>query len=133
MPKVFLVTAVLLVSMAACGESTTPVGPLRTNPAPSPTPPPLANAASVSIVPGAQVLTTTAFSPNPITVGTGTTVTWTNNDSNVAHTSTADGGSWDSGALAPGTSFSHTFNTVGTFSYHCRIHPNMVGTVSVIE
>jgi plastocyanin len=128
-----IATAALLVSMAACGESSTPVAPTRTNPAPSPTPPPLANTASVSIVPGAQVLTTTAFNPNPITIGTGTTVTWTNNDSNVAHTSTADGGAWDSGALAPGAAFSHTFNTVGTFTYHCRIHPNMVGTVSVIQ
>src|SRR5215213_1096006 len=35
---------------------------------------------SVSIVPGASSLTTDAFSPNPIQVSVGTTVTWTNND-----------------------------------------------------
>jgi plastocyanin len=38
-------------------------------------------ATSVSIVPGASALTTDAFSPNPIQVSIGTTVTWTNNDS----------------------------------------------------
>src|SRR5215213_7334158 len=37
-------------------------------------------ATSVSIVPSASTLTTDAFSPNPIQVSVGTTVTWTNND-----------------------------------------------------
>jgi plastocyanin len=37
-------------------------------------------ATSVSIVPGSSTLTTDAFSPNPIQVAVGTTVTWTNND-----------------------------------------------------
>src|SRR5215212_8169512 len=35
---------------------------------------------SVSMVPGASTLTTDAFSPNPIQVSVGSTVTWTNND-----------------------------------------------------
>src|SRR5918999_1129044 len=35
---------------------------------------------SVSIVPGSASLTTDAFSPNPIQVSVGTTITWTNDD-----------------------------------------------------
>jgi plastocyanin len=63
-------------------------------------------------------------------VAVGTTVTWTNNDT-TAHTSTADNGQWSSGSLAPGQSFSTMMSTSGTFTYHCTIHPGMVGTVTV--
>jgi plastocyanin len=57
-------------------------------------------------------------------------VTWTNND-NTTHTSVSDGNVWNSGAIAPQASFSRTFPTAGSFPYHCSIHPNMVGTVTV--
>jgi plastocyanin len=93
-------------------------------------PSPTTTGSSVSIVAGSRTLTTTAYNPNPITMSVGGTVTWMNNDS-ITHTSTSDGGSWDSGTMAPGASFSHTFQTAGTFQYHCAIHPNMVGTVTV--
>ncbi len=88
------------------------------------------NGTPVSIVSGASTLSTTSYSPNPITVAVGGTVTWTNND-NTAHTSTDDGGSWNSGTIAPGGSFSRTFPSAGTFPYHCTLHPNMIGTVRV--
>jgi len=84
----------------------------------------------VSIVSGASTKTTTAYSPSPITISVGGTVTWTNND-NTTHTSTADGGLWTSGSIGPGGSFSYKFPTAGTFQYHCSIHPGMVGTVTV--
>lgn len=57
-------------------------------------------------------------------------MTWTNTDS-VSHTSTANGGAWDSGTIAPGGSFSVALSKTGTFQYHCTIHPGMIGTVSV--
>src|ERR671919_2898170 len=41
----------------------------------------------VSIVPGSSSLTTDAFQPNPIQVGVGETVTWTNDDAQ-PHTAT---------------------------------------------
>ncbi len=85
---------------------------------------------TVSIVVGASTLTTTAFSPNPINVSPGTTITWRNDDT-VTHTSTSTTGVWDSGSLAPNASFSRTFPSAGTFPYLCTIHPNMVGTVNV--
>jgi plastocyanin len=58
------------------------------------------------------------------------TVNWVNSDS-IAHTSTANDGSWASATLSPGQTFSRTFTAAGTFPYHCAIHPNMVGTVIV--
>jgi plastocyanin len=72
-----------------------------------------------------------AFAPQTVTVAVGDTVTWTNGD-NVTHTATADGGSFDTGSIAGGTrSAGVTFNTAGTFAYHCRIHASMHGTVAV--
>jgi len=84
----------------------------------------------VSIVPGAATRTATAYSPNPLSVSLGTTVTWVNDD-NVAHTSTADSGAWDSGTLQTGGRFSVTFQSAGTVTYFCSIHPGMVGSVIV--
>jgi hypothetical protein len=53
------------------------------------------------------------------------------NGDNTGHTSTADGGRWSSGTIRPGGSFSTRFPTAGTFTFHCAIHPNMVGIVIV--
>jgi plastocyanin len=71
-----------------------------------------------------------AFHPATVTVNVGDTVTWTNNDG-VSHTATADGGSFDTGTIGNGSSASETFNTAGTFAYHCTIHPTMQGSVVV--
>jgi plastocyanin len=68
--------------------------------------------------------------PDALTVDAGTTVTWTNTDS-VPHTSTSDAKGWDSGIVGPGQQFSVALQTPGTFSYHCLLHPGMVGTVVV--
>jgi len=82
------------------------------------------------MVNGAFNLTTTAFSPNPLSVAAGTTVTWINNDV-TTHDSRADNGSFNTGLISPGASASVTFSTAGSFVYHCTIHPGMVGTVTV--
>lgn len=71
-----------------------------------------------------------AFSPADLSVKVGDSVTWTNNDS-TAHTATADDGSFDCGVIAGGQSFTFTFTTAGTFTYHCRIHPSMVAKLTV--
>lgn len=75
-----------------------------------------------------------AFSPANITVKKGATVTWTNKDS-TTHTATENDGQTgpDSGDLATGKSYSFTYNTAGTFKYHCSIHPDMTGTVTVTD
>lgn len=72
-----------------------------------------------------------SFNPGGSTVAVGDTVTWTNNQAGVSHTVSADAGAFDSGTVASGATFSFTFTTPGTFAYHCNIHPNMHGTVTV--
>ena len=90
---------------------------------------------SVSIVPGSSTLTTDAFSPNPIQVSVGTTVTWTNDDAQ-PHTvnsgeSPTPSGLFDSPIMPPAGTFEYTFTEAGEVPYFCILHPNMVGTVSV--
>jgi plastocyanin len=71
------------------------------------------------------------FSPKPIQVTVGSTVSWTNATAAV-HTATSDTGAWDTGNIAPGaTSSAVSFPTAGTFAYHCAIHPRMTGSVVV--
>jgi len=72
-----------------------------------------------------------AFSPSELTIKKGETVTWTNKDP-TSHTITSDSGDeLDSGPLSSGGTYSHTFNNVGTFDYHCSIHSTMKGKVIV--
>lgn len=71
-----------------------------------------------------------AFTQSSVTITKGSSVTWTNNDA-VVHTATADNGLFDSGNLSQGESYKFTFNTPGTYTYHCTPHPNMIGTVIV--
>ncbi len=74
-----------------------------------------------------------AFSPADITIKKGTTVTWTNNDS-VPHQPVADSGTGPaSQPLSNGQSYSFKYDSAGTFAYHCAIHPDMHGTVTVTE
>ncbi|HVH69231.1 MAG TPA: plastocyanin/azurin family copper-binding protein [Gemmatimonadales bacterium] len=92
-----------------------------------------------------------SFSPAVLSVKVGTTVTWANNGPS-AHTTTSDGGAWDSATLsAPsgggaygggsaGGTYSFTFTTAGTYPYHCAIHPPSIpmyagfrGTITVTQ
>jgi plastocyanin len=71
------------------------------------------------------------FSPNPIRITAGSTVTWTNTTA-PTHTSTSNTGAWNTGNIAPSaTSAAVSFPTAGTFTYHCAIHPSMTGSVVV--
>jgi plastocyanin len=72
------------------------------------------------------------FVPVTVHVKAGESVAWVNCEpTNIPHTSTSDGAGWESGSLAPSEAFVRTFPTVGTFPYHCLIHPNMKATVVV--
>jgi plastocyanin len=75
-------------------------------------------------------ITNFAFMPESTTVKKDATVTWTNEDS-AAHTVVSS--VFDSPSLGKGQTFSHTFDTAGTYSYHCSIHPSMQGTVIVVD
>jgi len=71
-----------------------------------------------------------AYQPSTTVINVGETVTW-HNMSLMQHTVTAIDGSFNSGVLNGGTSFSVTFTKPGTFLYKCLIHPTMKGTVIV--
>ena len=86
---------------------------------------------TVTIPIGASGLTTTAYAPNTVTIKVGDSVNWVNDD-NIPHTSTSNNGTaFSSGIINPGSSFRATFNTAGSFPYHCTLHPGMIGTVTV--
>jgi plastocyanin len=70
-----------------------------------------------------------AFNPATLTIKRGAIVTWTNDDS-ATHTVVITGVT-NSGNIKSGQSFNYTFNNVGTFDYHCSIHPLMTGKVIV--
>lgn len=83
---------------------------------------------------GSVTIQNFAFSPASLTVKKGTTVTWTNKDSAGHTVQETDGQSGPmSGTLSNGQSYNFTFNTAGTFHYHCTIHPSMTGTVTVTD
>jgi len=112
-------TIVALVAIVGCSSS----APTATTPAPTPAP---ASGGSS----GAQAVTIAnfAFSPAALNVKVGDTVTWTNNDT-VPHTVTF--ASFASQELAPGATYTHKFDTAGSFDYKCSIHPNMTAKVTV--
>ena len=70
------------------------------------------------------------FDPTQSAVEPGSTITWTNKGDE-PHTVTADDGSFDSGVLNPGDSYTVAFDGQGTVTYHCAIHPEMRGSVTV--
>ena len=97
----------------------------------------------VSIVEGASTLADKSWSPNPVNVKIGATVTWTNDDSQ-AHTVTSGKDSSDpdlgkvfdsspnfNPLLAPKQTFQHKFITAGEVPYFCQLHPTMIGKVVV--
>jgi plastocyanin len=98
-------------------------------PTPAPTPGPSATNVEIEIVGMNGDL---SYSPNPVSVEVGQTVSWKNADS-LPHTATADGGAFNTGTLAAGaTSKPITMTTAGTFPYHCAIHGfSMTGTLTV--
>lgn len=70
------------------------------------------------------------FSPATETIQVGDTITWHNDDS-FAHTIVSDNSSWGTLSLPVGGEVSHTFTALGTYDYHCGIHPAMIGTIEV--
>ena len=113
-----------ITNMPVQNNNTTPVTPPTKNETVIPNPTPTAPS-SVSIN-----IANFSFSPQNVSIKTGTKVTWTNNDS-VPHTVTSDTGLFDSKNLSSGQSFSYTFNTPGSINYHCNIHTMMKGSIIV--
>ncbi|MEJ2310379.1 MAG: plastocyanin/azurin family copper-binding protein [Gammaproteobacteria bacterium] len=72
------------------------------------------------------------FIPARVVVRKGGTVTWNQVDT-MPHTVTARDGSFGSQQLGASQSFSQLFDTPGTYSYYCSIHPSMQAVVEVVE
>ena len=71
-----------------------------------------------------------SFTPQTLTIRTGTTVTWVNKD-DVPHTVTSNDKKFKSRALDTDEQFSFTFLAPGTNSYFCSVHPHMTGQIIV--
>lgn len=77
-----------------------------------------------------------AYDPQELAISAGDTVTWTNRDTDQStgghgHTATADNGEWNTGSLRQNESKALTFNSTGTWTYSCLVHPGMKGTLRV--
>ena len=113
---------------------------VEATPEPEATSEPLTMTGIVIIPPGAAVPgcddTDECYLPYTISVATGATVLWSNDDS-AAHTVSSgtidDGltGVFDSGLFMAGASFEFTFDEAGTYDYFCMVHPWMTGIVNV--
>jgi plastocyanin len=115
---------------------------LALTPISTPTPA-FADTVSVDITQGSQSKTTDAFSPNPVEVKVGDTVTWTNKDATPHTVTSGQGGSspkpdgkFNSSpnfnpTINAGQTYSVKFNETGDYPYYCELHSTMVGTVKV--
>jgi plastocyanin len=84
--------------------------------------------AAPSSKPGTVTIKDFAFSPDPIEVPAGSTVTVVNADGTV-HTLTAADGSFDTGDLQGGKTATVTVAKAGTYEYFCEIHQYMTGSL----
>jgi plastocyanin len=122
---------VLALAAVSCGGG----GDGGVSPPPPPPPPPPTCPANTFCLSAAL-----SFSPTARTVAGGTTVTW-QNSSSVLHNVTWDNAAGRNAALAGNgtgdipdfSNASHTrlFNALGTYGFHCTIHPGMNGTLTV--
>jgi len=73
----------------------------------------------------------TSFEPASLTLAAGDSVNWVNKDI-IPHTATsAKTGIFDSGTIASGKSWKHTFKTGGDLAYLCQFHPTMKGRLKI--
>ena len=118
-----ILSAFVLIALAACGGGTGPYGSKSQSPPPPPPPPANTVAATAGL----------AFTPNPLTVNPGETVTFAFGA--VAHNVTFDTPGGATPADIPGNnsnvSIGRTFTASGTYRFHCTIHAGMAGSVVV--
>ena len=114
---------VLALTLAACGGSSDSSG--------TPASTPDNTAADVTIQVQSDPTNVGKYTPNPATAKVGNVVKWSFEDDQSPHTVTADDSSFDSTSKAKGEVFTHKFDKAGTYAYHCSLHANMKGTITV--
>jgi plastocyanin len=126
----YVLLAVVAIGCGGGGDSGYTTSP---NPTPNPGGSGATGSASVSMKSSddGYGYSTFSFSPSTVTITKGGTVTWTNN-AGAAHnvTFTSPGSPTNIGNFSSGSN-SRTFDTAGTYSYHCTNHSGMDGTVKV--
>jgi plastocyanin len=104
-------------------------------PSPTSTPVPTVTPASVDVCTKGRCdeirIKGFAFSPNALKIKVGTTVRWTNLDSDPHTVNSTAGGPLTSGLLFTNDAYSFTFKTAGTFAYICTIHTEMRASITV--
>lgn len=121
-----MLIAALILSLTGCGDDAT--GPDIDN----------GNDENGDAPPSALVqMTGRTYSPSTLEVEVGTTVRWENN-SDETHTVTSGSNrehddEFNSGDIAPGESYTYTFDNTGSFDYFCIPHPGMEATITVVE
>jgi plastocyanin len=140
--KMWLVPVLILAlfALASCGDDDEGTTVTETEPAATaPNPEDESSPAETTPAPAGSLersvkveIVDFAYDPDPARVATGGKVIWQNRDS-APHTATADDNSFDTGTLEEGKLKSETFKQAGTFTYFCEIHPDMRGTVEVID
>ena len=116
----------LALGFAACGGSADTGGGGGSSSTPADNTP-----AAVTISVKADATNVGAYSPTPATAKVGDTVKWSFDDDQNQHTVTAEDGSFDSTTKGKGDSFTHKFDKAGTYAYHCTLHANMKGSITV--
>jgi plastocyanin len=130
------VPLLLVLGAAACGdddddavssqETEAPAGPTTTDAAPTDD-----YGAGGKASEGGAAVTISGFTFSEATVAPGAEVAVTNED-DVPHTATADDDSFDSGRLDGGGSGTLTApSEPGSYAFHCEVHPDMQGTLTV--
>lgn len=75
-------------------------------------------------------ITDTGFGPKTLEAAGGDTVVWTNDGTRI-HDVSADDGTFQSGPMSPGQSFTFTFGASGTYVYRSTTDSNLTGSVVV--
>jgi len=116
----------LIVGMCGCGGT----GPAAAQPgSPAGPTPPVASVVTIDI---AEINGPYSFYPSPAMVSANQTIVWRNSDT-VTHHLVFDDDSIDTGTLAPGTLSQPKRSAPGNRTYHCTIHPTMIGSIVVMS
>lgn len=124
-----------IAALAACSSSTTGGTPQAS--APGASAGGGGGGAACAVAAAGTTATVTAqikdfkFSPQPIEAKVGDVVGWTNGDS-AQHSVTMDDGSCDTDTLSQGATGLLVFNTAGTYTYHCKVHPTQMKDFTVV-
>lgn len=138
--RLWILAATTLLVLAACSGGGATAAPTSA-PSAAPSVEASAPAASEPAAGGACTPSTEAgdvevsiegfqFSPASIEASTGQTINFTNADS-APHSATLDDGSCTTPNLGGGESGGLTFSAAGTYPFHCRVHPDMKGTITI--